>query len=187
MGKGRTALSKKWLILGLLGLLFPLFQNMSPSDEAGDIRSWAPRKPAGEWDEPLIAYFPKNFSASSLSDVQQSFLSHNFDPMLKDLEMTYRLQDNRLSFGGEKESGILPDGNLNSNGRWKFGLINSHKLRFSYENQFAGQGLELVCEADSAGEGLSLKMNRPVTSDLHVGLTHETGRNASQVQIDYQW
>ncbi|MGZ5280525.1 MAG: hypothetical protein ACXWC9_11305, partial [Pseudobdellovibrionaceae bacterium] len=73
---------EKWLILGFLLALVPLFQNMSlipEEDDTVDIREIAPFRPEGTWDSPFAQYLPSDLHASSLSDVEQSILSHNFD------------------------------------------------------------------------------------------------------------
>jgi hypothetical protein len=186
MGNWIRLFSKKWLILGFLAALFPFFQNMSPTGDYVDIRELAPRKPAGDWDNPMATYFPKDIHGDSLSSVQQKVLSYNFDPILKDLEVTY-LHGNRRRFAFGESEGQNSVDSEDGFGKWKVGLVNPTKLRFSYENQVAGQNLELVCEAQSGRDGMSLRMSRPISSQMHVGLTHETARRESQVQFDYSW
>jgi hypothetical protein len=185
MGWWIRLFSKKWLILGCLFALFPLFQNMSPN-EGEDIRKIAPRRPAGDWDQPMATLFPKDFNGNSLGDVQKSFLSHNFDPMLKDLEMSYlQGQNHRFEFASDDPKESVPK--LEEGGRWKLGLVNPTKLRFSYENQVGGQNFQLICEAQTGQDGMSVRMSRPLTSKLNLGLSHETSHQQSQVQMDYRW
>ena len=187
MGRGQTVISKKWLILGLLSLLFPLFQNMSPTDENStsfDIRDMAPRKPAGNWENPDAAYFPEGFSGNSLSQVGQGLLDHNFKDQAKMLEISL-LGSHQRSFGGLQEA-PEPSSDESSvfKGKWDLGLITANKLRFSYESP---QNLKFICEAQSGQAGLIFKMSQPLSSRLNFDFVHQTAQSQSQLQLDYRW
>ncbi len=191
MRKPVRSLSEKWLILGILLALVPFFQNMSlipDGEDLVDIRDLAPRKPAGDWDSPMAQYVPGDFHGSSLGDVQQEFLSHNFDPMLKDLELTYFPRGGSGSLNGsvgeaDGESRTMDP----SAASWKLGVINPTKLRLLYSNPELGKGLQLSCEAETGHSGLMFRMSHPLSSKLNLGITHETGLRQSQIQVDYRW
>lgn len=183
---GRLHISKKWLILGLVGLLFPLFQNMSPVGENSntfDIRDMAPRKPAGTWENPDAAYFPQGFSGGSLSAVGQGLLDHNFKDQAKLLEVSLLGSDKR-SFGGVQDATETGSEAAEIKGRWDLGLISANKLRFTYESP---QNLKFTCEAESGQSGLKLKMSQPLSSRWNFDFVHETAQRQSQVQLDYRW
>ncbi len=187
MRSNKRVAPEKWLILGILLALVPFFQNMSSLQEEGvDIRQIAPIRPAGNWDSPLAQYVPANFRGNSLGDVQQQVLSHNFDPMLKDLELTYVPQ----SHGGRSPASLGPaQGALEepSTSSWKLGLVNPTKLRLQYINPDFGQGLQMSCEAESGHSGVVFKVHHPLSQQLNVGFSHETGERQSQLQMDYRW
>jgi hypothetical protein len=182
---GRT-FSKKWLILGLSLLMIPLFQNMSPlGEDFFDIRERAPRRPAGAWDSPLASYFPKDMNSTSLGGVEQDLLSHNFDPLLKDLEMTYLRKPEKQELS---PSQAFPNSeNASALGQWRVGLLSPTKLRFSYDHLTPGSQFAVTCEAQAGGDGVALKMSKPFTEKLSVGLSHETGLRQSQIQMNYTW
>lgn len=191
MRKVAPVVSEKWLILGLLLALVPFFQNMSPvrdEDDRIDLREIAPLRPEGNWDSPYAQLLPAQMRATSLQEVEQDILSHNFDPMLKELELTY------LPRGGGSGSSRSPaslgekDVELeNDRSSWKLGLINPTKLRLMYSNPQIAEGFQLSCEAESGQKGLYFRMSHPLSSQLNVGVTHETGQRQSQIQMDYRW
>ncbi|MEZ0391832.1 MAG: hypothetical protein ACAH59_06435 [Pseudobdellovibrionaceae bacterium] len=176
--------------MGLLALLVPLFQNMSLlEDGAFDIREVAPQKPSGDWNSPYSDFFPKNMSARSLEDMERDLLSHHFDPLLKDLELTY-LRGSDLGQGSPGQptgSLLLNDRSEEISSRWKVSLVNPTRMRFSYDNFSRGKEFNITCEAQPGQEGLSLTMNRPLSTKLSWGITHETGQRQSQIQMDYAW
>lgn len=168
--------------------MIPLFQNMSPTEDGFfDIRDKAPRKPAGEWDSPYAAYFPKNMTGQDLGEIRNSLLSHNFDPLLKDLELTYFSTSQGSTQLSEPDGVLGSANNQEKNHKWQVGLINPSLLRLSYENLASGQRFKLTCEAQTTGQGVALKMFRPLTSQLNLGISHETAQRQSQIQMDYTW
>jgi len=186
--------TEKWLILGILLALVPFFQNMSlipEEDDSVDIREIAPFRPEGTWDSPFAQYLPSDMSASSLSDVEQSILSHNFDPLLKDLELTYAPKSSS-SAGRRAPASIAPGTGVDevvseTNTNWKLGLINPTKLRLMYSNNELAEGFQLSCEAESGHRGLFFRMSHPLSTQLNLGVTHETDLRQSQIQLDYRW
>jgi hypothetical protein len=193
MRKPVRYLSEKWLILGILLALVPFFQNMSPTKEDGDsvdIRELAPRKPAGDWESPYAQYIPGDFNGDSLNDVQQKLLSHNFDPMLKDLELTYFPNgDSHRAGGADLENPVDGTSKLlqESASSWRLGVINPTKLRLLYSNPELAKGFQVSCEAQTGQAGLMFRMSHPLSSQLNLGITHETDKRQSQIQVDYRW
>jgi len=184
--------AEKWLILGILLALVPFFQNMSlipEEDNSVDIREIAPFRPEGTWDSPFAQYLPSDIHASSLSDVEQSILSHNFDPLLKDLELTYAPKGSSSS-GQRSPASIAPETDEltpEANANWKLGVINPTKLRLMYSNNELAEGFQLSCEAESGHRGLFFRMSHPLSTQLNLGVTHETDLRQSQIQLDYRW
>ena len=186
----KPLLSEKWLILGILLALVPLFQNMSPTqnEDRVDLREIAPQRPSGDWDSPYAQYFPKDMHASDLGDVGQDLLSHNFDPVLKELELTYFPQESQRSAGRSPASidgaSVASD---NEKSNWKLGVINPTKMRLMYSNPEVAQGFQVSCEAETGRAGLFFRMSHPLTSKMNLGVTHETAQRQSQIQVDYRW
>ncbi len=193
MRKQNSVISEKWLILGILLALVPLFQNMSliPNEDGDsiDIREIAPARPEGNWDSPLAQYIPQNMHATSLTDVQQSFLSHNFDPMLKDLELTYFPHGSAhgTSVAQRSPASLGAEEVKEKASNWKLGVINPTKVRLMYSNPEVAEGFQVSCEAQSGQAGLYFRMSHPLTSKLNLGVTHETALRQSQIQMDYRW
>jgi hypothetical protein len=193
MRKSKSVASKKWLILGILLALVPLFQNMSlvpeEDDASFDIREIAPARPEGNWDSPLAQYIPQDMHATSLTDVQQSFLSHNFDPMLKDLELTYFPHGSGHGSAADSRSpaSLGTEDVKEKASNWKLGVINPTKVRLMYSNPEVAEGFQVSCEAQTGQAGLYFRMSHPLTSKLNLGVTHETALRQSQIQVDYRW
>jgi hypothetical protein len=192
MRKRRSVFSEKWLILGILLALVPFFQNMSPSssdDDRVDLRDIAPVRPEGNWDSPLAQLLPTDMHATDLNGVGQNILSHNFDPMLKELELTYLPHGRNLSAGSRAPASVGPaaaEAAGKDSSSWKLGVINPTKLRLMYSNPQIAEGFQLSCETEGTS-GLFFKMSHPLSSKMNLGITHETGQRQSQIQVDYRW
>ena len=188
-------LNRKWLVLGLGCLLIPLYQNMGPvtaplsEGQTVDIRDYAPRKPSGYWDNPMAAYVPGHFSGGSLNDVGESLLGHNMDPMMKRTEfLGFSLLDGSDSFSGTENS--LGDYSFEKSpsSSLRFDVVSPSQVRLSYNlvSSTGGGGWSMVCQAD-ARSGVSLQMNHPLSSQIHLGVSHETEARLSQFRMGIAW
>lgn len=187
----KALFNKKWLILILGCLLLPLYQNMSPVDESKfvDIRDYAPRRPAGYLENPMAAYFPSDISGNSLGDISSSFLGHNFDPMLKRTEgLGVSLIEGSHSFKGYEETGSVAFSEISPNsGLLRMDVMSATTLRLSYQLfSESGSQWNMVCQAD-ARTGLQFQMNHPLSSQINLGLSHETQDQSSQVRMGIAW
>lgn len=151
--KLQSLMRPQYFLLLIALALIPFFQNMSVNknwkDGEFDIREIAPQKPEGYSDQSFAQYMPQNFSGHSFAEFQQSMLSHNLDPMLKNLEIRY-LQpitpifnyDSSRSLRGPASvdgtsldngvSGGVDDPFDRSSAAWKLSLLSPQKMRLSY-------------------------------------------------------
>ncbi len=159
--KLRSLLRPQYFLLLIALALIPFFQNMSVNknwkDGEFDIREIAPQKPEGYTDQSFNQYLPQNFSGHSFADFQQSVLSHNFDPLLKNLEIKY-LQPLTPEFhnydGNRHFRGPASDDSYNSGANvadqpglddsfdrtaasWKLSLLSPQKMRLSYSLSYS--------------------------------------------------
>ena len=192
MNERHGLVSKRWLILILLALTAPLFQNMSWMD----IRDSAPAKPQGYLQDRDVQYIPVGLHANSLGDVEQGFLSHNFDPWFQQFETRY-LRPSTPYFGLsllQKEdvahgelAALVSDQALSSvTGRWRLAMVNPRKVRLSLQKKWSGRDFEMVCESDQ-GDGLRFGMSRLLTSQMGLSFFHQSGTHKSQLQMSYQF
>jgi hypothetical protein len=108
--------------------------------------------------------------------------------MLKELELTY-LPHGNSHVGSREPASVGPEASEASgkdSSSWKLGVINPTKLRLMYSNPQISEGFQLSCETEGTS-GLYFKMSHPLSSQMNLGITHETGQRQSQIQVDYRW
>lgn len=191
MIKGIGFFKKKWLILGLIFALIPLYQNMTPF-EAGqevDIRDYAPRRPAGYLENPMAAYVPQSFSGDSMNDVQESLLGHNFNEMLKRTEdIGASLVDNSDSYTGEPQSARgVSETRSDERDKLKLDVLSPSSLRLSYKIGSRHPAGEWTMACENKGNSLKLQMTHPLSTTVDLGLSHETEAKTSQVRMGISW
>ena len=171
--------------MGFGCLLIPLFQNMSPRDWKDgefDIRDRAPVRPSGYFDDPAASYVPMDFSGHSLGAVEDSFLTHNFSPLL------LRTQYFGLSLFHQPQSytgtdGKTPSGEAAEKSSWQMNVVNPSQLRLSYD---MGAAFQFRFDMKQQ-EGVEFSMTHPLSRDWNVGIRHQTEVRSSQVEMGFEW
>jgi hypothetical protein len=186
--------SKKWLILGLLAVLFPLFQNMSPSGsgdlpthENEDLRLWAPQKPKGYFDDAFAAYVPMDFHGHSLNDVGQSLLDHNFG------DQVHQWEDSLQHWGPDHYMhddlfGVSTDLSEDNGGEFRWGLPQPTMMRFSYLSEGGiTDGYKLTCDVGPGVSGARFAFSKKLDAHLNLEMTHQTSDRQSQIHMTWDW
>jgi hypothetical protein len=177
--------SRKWFVFGVLALLFPLFQNMSPWE---DIRLWAPAKPNGYFADPNAAYIPMNFHGGSLGDVGQSLLNYNFG------EMAHRWESQLNHWGPDTYthddlfgvSSDLSKDDSGGGGQFRWGLPNPSLMRLSYLGTGNGD-YKVTCDVGPGIGGAKFAFSTKLDSHVNLEMSHQTSDRQSQIHVDWDW
>lgn len=178
-------------------MLFPLFQNMSPLGDVDlqnhdneDIRTWAPRRPAGYFDDPLAAYVPMNFHGNSMSDVGQSLLNHNFG------DLTHQWEDSLHHWGPDHYThddlfGVSTDLSKDegvSNSQFRWGMPQPSYMRFSYLSDVHDKyGYKLTCDIGPGASGAKFALTKKLDTHMNLEMTHQTSDRQSQIHMSWDW
>jgi len=162
---------------------------MSPSSEEFDIRDIAPEKPEG-YDQ--FAYFPKQFSGSSASQLGQEILDHNFGEQLQALQFEIEMQGAAWGLGPQAAS-RSPQSTSNPDvvGTFKnkdeaASLLKmkvvGDRLTLSYD-----QGVNFRCDYSALSNKLIVSLNKQMSARSEVSLKHTSNDQRSSVNFNYNW
>lgn|GEM_PF-3597850 len=158
---------------------------MSPWE---DIRVWAPAKPSGYLEDPDAAYVPMNFHGSSLNDVGQSLLDHNFGEMTRQWEgqMNHWGPDvyTHDDLFGTSSTDLSKD---QSGGKFRWGLPNPSLMRFSYLGADNGDGYKLTCDVGPGVGGAKFAFSKRLDAHVNLEMTHQTSDRQSQIHMQWDW